>query len=423
MIMNEMDYGAPRFLSQEQAQKIETQFGSPVYVYSEEELETRADEFLSFPNAYWLKVEYAMKANPNMNILKLFSDKWIGVDASSEYEVYRALNAWVPANTISLVTQEPPRDFERIANSGISFIATSLLQVELAGKYMNGWSIWVRLNPWMWCWFNAQNNTWWVDSSFGIWFEDIGEIKRIAEESNLTIKIVHLHIWSENTTESWLDAANLGFDFLKNFPDADSLDLWGGFKMWIMPYEKTADLQAIWTVVKRRFEEFYEETGRKIKLIVEPWKYLSINACSFVSKIVDIVSTEKDKRSFIKINSWMNDMPRVPMYGVQEPIYVMNDSKEKQNYVVVGHCCETGDVKSAKLYKAWEIEERLLNTANVWDLVVIDWVGAYNSSMSMKNYNSFPESGELMLRKDWTVVEIRKRQKLEDIWKNEISVV
>jgi len=43
--------------------------------------------------------------------------------------------------------------------------------------------------------------------------------------------------------------------------------------------------------------------------------------------------------------------------------------------------------------------------------------------MAMKNYNSFPESGELLLRKDGSIVEMRKRQKLEEIWGNELEII
>jgi hypothetical protein len=50
-------------------------------------------------------------------------------------------------------------------------------------------------------------------------------------------------------------------------------------------------------------------------------------------------------------------------------------------------------------------------------------VWAYNSGMAIKNYNSFPESGELLLREDWEIVEIRARQSIEDIWKNEKEVI
>ena len=75
-----------------------------------------------------------------------------------------------------------------------------------------------------------------------------------------------------------------------------------------------------------------------------------------------------------------------------------------------------------KLYEPETIEPRLLNKTNIWDLIVIDGVGAYNSSMSMKNYNSFPEAWELMIIKNGEIKEIRKREKLEEIWRNEINI-
>jgi diaminopimelate decarboxylase len=94
-----------------------------------------------------------------------------------------------------------------------------------------------------------------------------------------------------------------------------------------------------------------------------------------------------------------------------------------KKYVVVGHCCESGDLLTCKLYQNEEIEERELSEANIGDIIVFDGSGAYNAAMSMKNYNSFPEAGELLLRQNGEIVEIRQRQKLEDIWKHEVSVL
>jgi diaminopimelate decarboxylase len=65
----------------------------------------------------------------------------------------------------------------------------------------------------------------------------------------------------------------------------------GGFKMALMPYEKTADLQAIGQKVKEVFFEFEKKTGRQLKLEIEPGKYLVLNTCSVLAEIVDIVDT------------------------------------------------------------------------------------------------------------------------------------
>ena len=135
--------------------------------------------------------------------------------------------------------------------------------------------------------------------------------------------------------------------------------------MAIMPYESSADLQAIGNAVSEKFQKFYQETGRKIHLEMEPGKYLVINSCSMLVEIQDIVDTGVEGYTFLKTNSGMNDMPRVAMYGVQEPLYIINDSEEYVDYAVVGHCCESSDLITSKLYDAEIIETRKLKKAQI----------------------------------------------------------
>ncbi len=411
------------FLTKEQVKYIAQNYELPVYVYSQEKLEQAADEFLAFPSAFWHNVRYAMKANSNINILKIFKNKGLKIDASSEYEAYRALNAWFKAKDIQISGQETPRNLKDLLERWVFIVATSLKQLKAIWETGFKWNIWVRINPWMGSGAFKAIATWWETSAFGIWYEYISEIKNLASKYDLNITKIHIHIWSENTPESWTKSASIWLDFVRQFENVDTLDMWWGFKMAIMPYEKTADLQAIWNSVKQKVEDFYTKTWRKIKLELEPWKYLVINSASVIAQVDDIVDTWKNWYKFIRTNTGMTEMPRVSMYGVQQPITIVNDSKEKEKYVVVGHCCESWDILTCKLYNQEEIEEFELNKANIWDLIVIDWVWAYNSSMAMKNYNSFPEAWELMIMKDLEIKEIRKREALEEIWRNEISVI
>jgi len=435
--MPKLDFWKPNFLDNKQVIEISEKFGIPIYVYSENELEKSANDFLAFPSAYGVKTRYAMKANSNINILKFFNKKWILIDASSEYEAYRAMNAWYKASDISISTQELPNNLEDLIKLGVFFNATSLHQIEEIWKiidrlWLKYYKIWVRINPWVGDWAFKAISTGWTTSGFGIWHDYVPEIKNLVLKYNLIISKIHIHIGSENTPESWVKSASIWLDFVKEFENVDTLDLWGGFKKAIMPYEKSADLQAIWEAVAEKFKDFYDKTWRKIFLEVEPWKSLVINSCSVIGKIVDIVDTWEKAYTFLRTNTGMTEMPRVPMYWVQEPIYVIQknttitgergNSEEEKDYVVIGHCCESGDLLTCKLYKQETIEPRTLKKANIGDLIVIDGVWAYNSSMSMKNYNSFPEVWEVMIMKNWDIKEIRKREKLEEIWRNEIEV-
>lgn len=417
------------FLTKEQVEKIEGEFQTPVYVYSEEKLIEAADNFLAFPSAFWHKVRYAMKANSNINILKIFKNKGLKIDCSSEYEAFRALNAWFSWADLQISGQETPSRLEEIIDLWVSMVATSLKQLKAIWEVRPWTKIWVRINPGMGSWAFKAISTGWETSAFGIWHEYIPEIKEIAKKYDLEIVKIHIHIGSENTPESWTNSANIWLNFIKEFDSATCLDMWGWFKMAIMPYEKSAELQSIWKSVAEKFEDFYKETWRKIELEVEPGKYMVINSCSVIAKVDDIVDTWKDWYKFIRVNSWMTEMPRVSMYWVQQPITVIPHLTSpqgeglKEDYVVVWHCCESGDILTCKLYDQEVLEPINLPKVSVWDTLVIDWTWAYNSSMSMKNYNSFPEAGEIMIMSNQEIKEIRKRQIPEDIWKNEIEVI
>lgn len=278
------------FLTQEQVSQIEQNYQTPVYVYSQEKLVEAADNFLAFPSAYGHTVRYAMKANANRNILKLFQNKGLKIDCSSEYEAYRAIVAGYDAADLQISGQETPTNLADLLEKGVQMVATSLKQMESIGKIASGTEIGVRVNPGMGSWAFKAISTGGETSAFGIWHEYIPQIKEIAKKYDLKITKIHIHIGSENTPESWTDSANIGLGFVEQFSDATVLDMGGGFKKAIMPYETSADLQAIGKSVAVKFEEFFERTGRKIHLEVEPGKYMVINSCSVIAKVDDVLN-------------------------------------------------------------------------------------------------------------------------------------
>lgn len=422
----------PRFITPEIVSKIRENYQTPMYVYSEKELRERAQDFLDFPSAFGHTVRYAMKANPQRNILKIFDQEGLSFDASSDFEALRILAAGISPDKVQISSQELGRHAKELIEKWVFFVATSLHQLEFFGKNFPWKSCGMRVNPGVASGGFAKIATWWATSSFGIWHEKISEINAVAQKYDITITKLHFHIGSENTPESWVSSAGLGFDILREIETITTFDMGGWHKMAIMPYETSADLQAIWEAVSQKFQDFYSETGRKIHLEMEPGKYLVINSCSMIVEVQDIVDTGEKGYTFLKTNSGMNDMPRVAMYGVQEPLFIFAQNlsqfsparrDETADYAVVGHCCESSDILTSKLYDAEILEPRKLKKASIWDILVIDGVGAYNSGMAIKNYNSFPESGELLLREDGTIVEIRMRQEVENIWKNEIEVI
>ncbi len=412
----------PRFLDFTSAHAVSESFGTPIYVYDQKALQANATAVLAFPNAFGLTARYAMKASPNAAILKIFAKAGLHIDASSGHEVHRAMAAGIAADKISLSTQELPADLGDLLAAGIHFNACSLAQLERFGQLKPGGQVGIRINPGAGSGGNNRTNVGGPSSSFGIWHESIPQIKEVLAQYDLTAVRIHTHIGSGSDPDVWLKVSKMNFDIVRQFPDVVTLNLGGGFKVGRMPDEKSTDLQVVGQPVKEKFEEFAAETGRQIRLEIEPGTFLVANACALLSKVQDVVSTGASGYNFIKLNTGMTELLRPSIYGAQHPISLLQASEAAatKDYVVVGHCCESGDILTPAPGDPELLATRSLPAAAIGDYCVIDGSGAYASAMTPKHYNSYPEAAEVMLDADGAPKLIRRRQKLEDIWANEV---
>lgn len=165
------------FLSEKVVNEIRSAYGSPVYVYDENTLLTQAMTAMQFPSNDGVTVRYAMKASPNAAILQIFDRVGLSFDASSGYEVMRALAANIAPQKISLSSQEFPNNFQELYSLGIEFNACSLYQLEQFGKLFPGGSCGVRFNPGLGSGGTEKTNVGGPASSFGVWHELSPEVQ------------------------------------------------------------------------------------------------------------------------------------------------------------------------------------------------------------------------------------------------------
>lgn len=409
------------FLSKETAWAIKESVGTPVYVYDEKGLEEQADQALAFPNAFGLTVRYAMKSLPNAAILRLFAAKGIQIDASSGHEAHRAMQAGIGASQICISSQELPHDFVELGEQGVTFNACSLHQLRSLCQAFSGQSIGVRFNPGLGSGGTGKTNVGGPSSSFGIWYEHVDQVKEIVAQHNVSVTRIHTHIGSGSDPKVWEQTAQVSLDLVRQFPDVTVLDLGGGYKVARMSDEVSTDLQRIGLPVKEAFEKLYEETGRKIHLEIEPGTFLVARQGSLLTTIQDMTSTGEAGHEFLKLDAGMTEILRPSLYASQHPIIVLpkEEKADSKEYIVVGHCCESGDLLTPAADDSEKLLARELTAAEIGDLCVLEGVGAYCSAMSSKNYNSFPEAAEVLLEKDGSFRVIRRRQNIQQIWQNE----
>ena len=291
-----------------------------------------------------------------------------------------------------------------------------------------------------------------------------GTVPAIVEKYGLNVERIHTHIGSGSDPAIWQEVATKSLSFCKIFPSVTALNLGGGYKVGRNPGEPTTDLQEIGKPVADAFRTFAEENnGRELKLEIEPGTYLVAMAGALVSTVQDKVFTTGDaghgKRDklffvslfesyhyyvhtilpteffnlvfvtvFLKMDAGMTDVLRPSLYGAIHPITIFPGSGKTddvgdyvESVVVVGHCCESGDLMTPQAGEPEALGEREVRKAEIGDIIVMDGSGAYCAGMSTKNYNSFPEAPEVLVGTSGDVHLIRARQPVEQIWANECT--
>ena len=410
-----------QFLTEAQVLELRARFGSPIYVYDEATLRAQARKSLGFPNAYGLRVRYAMKALPTGAILRLFNSMGIHVDASSGFEARRALAAGIAPEQIQITAQEMPADLESLLDLGVLFNCCSLHQLEAYGRLRPGADACVRINPGLGSGHTNRTNTGGPSASYGIWHEHLDEVFATAKRHGLRIARMHAHIGSGADPEMWNRCAVLSLGVAAQMAEVELISLGGGFKVARVDGEVSADLDVIGKRIAADEEEFHSRHNRKLKIEIEPGTFLVANAGAVICTVIDVVDTGPAGYSFIKVDSGMTENPRPAMYGAQHPLALVPvepGERPERDYVVAGHCCESGDILTPEPGNPEGIRPRALKEARIGDALVMGGVGAYCSGMACKNYNSFPESAEVLLTENGPVV-IRERQLLEHIIQNE----
>ena len=410
------------FLSEDQIRAVQEQFGTPAFVYDQKTLEAQAQKALSFPNAYGLTARYAMKACPAAAVIRILNRAGLHIDASSGYEALRAMRAGVSAKEIQITAQQLPDNLQDLISQGVLYNACSLHQLASYGRLFPGNEVSVRINPGLGSGHSNRTNVGGPSSSFGIWHEYLQQVLATAAEHDLRITGLHSHIGSGSDPEVWQRCARLTLEVAAQLPDIQRVSMGGGFKVGRMTGEVSTDLQEAGQPVAGEFERFAQEHGRELHLEVEPGTFFVANAGALVCGIIDVVDTGAEGNRFIKIDSGMTEVLRPSMYGAQHPIVVVPaeaEARGQDEYLVAGHCCESGDILTPAPDNPEELATRLLTEAKIGDAVFIGGSGAYCAGMAAKNYNSFPEAPEILLDDNGELHLLRQRQTLEQLLANE----
>lgn len=391
----------PEWTSPGEVAELAAEHGTPNYFYSEAALREQAGEAGQLGAPFGSTVRFAMKANPHPELLRIFRDEGLHIDASSGAEAEAAMAAGFAPEQILITAQMMPSNLSELVKRGVLFNATSLHQLRTYGELFPGSEVSVRINPDKGDGGTKRTTTGGPDSSFGIWHEYIPEVHEAARQFGLTINRVHTHIGSGTDPQKWQEAATQSLTIVEQFPDATIMNLGGGFKVGRMSGEPSADIAVIGEHLEHLLKEFAGRTGRELHLEIEPGTFLAASAGMLVGEVVDKKDTGQSGHIFLVVNTGMKDLLRPSMYGAEHPLTIVHRDgslpDETESVVVAGPNCESGDILTPTPGDPELLAPRLLGMAAIGDLIVVGGAGAYGRTMAPGSYNSHPVAGEIII--------------------------
>lgn len=387
-------------------------YGTPLYIYSYNTLlrhfRAYSDAFNDYPHI----ICFALKANPNISILRLFAKYGGGADIVSGGELYKALKAGIPSQKIVYAgVGKTEKEIRLSLRSKILMFNVEsedeLREINrIAGIMRRKAPVALRINPDIDPETHPYIATGLKRHKFGIPIEDAVEHYRIASSlKNIKVIGIHKHIGSQITKVSPFVDALRSILLLMDKLNAEGLsiqylDIGGGLGISYKDEEPPVPEDLARNLIPLL-------KGRKLTLIVEPGRSIVGNAGILVTRVLYLKKGEE--KEFAIVDAGMNDLIRPSLYSAYHRILpVIRKQRSAVLYDVVGPICESGDFFA---------KERELKEVKRGEYLAVMGAGAYGFSMS-SNYNCRPKAAEVMV-KDREHFLIRERETYYDLLRNE----
>jgi len=389
---------------------IAKEHGSPIYVYDAEKIESQYNRLTNaFKNVGSLRINYAVKALSNVNILSLMHSLGAGLDTVSIQEVKLGLYAGVPAEMIIFTPNGVSiEEIEEAATLGVQINIDNLSVLEQFGNKHPKVPVCIRINPHVMAGGNANISVGHIDSKFGISIHQLPHIVRIVDNTGMRINGIHMHTGSDILDiDVFLHAAEILFSTAHSFSDLEFLDFGSGFKVPYHPNDIETNIEELGEKLGDRFAAFCQDYGKELTLTFEPGKFLVSESGYFLSKVNVVKQTTSTV--FAQVNSGFNHLIRPMLYGAQHHIENISNSKGRERfYSVVGYICETDTFAN----------NRRINEISEGDILCFHNAGAYCFSMA-SNYNARFRPAEILWHEGEAKL-IRKEEQFDDLLNNQV---
>jgi len=389
-------------------------YGTPLYVTDEKRLRNNCRRLrAAFERGYpKFKLNYAVKANSNLAILRIVRQEGAGADCSCLEELSLAGLAGFKSDEM-LYSGNYNSDYELeqgiLSGAAVNLDDDAILPRLL--KYGTARVLSFRVNPGMGAGqypglvFGGEN------TKFGV--EESKIVNAYAQAKEGGIKRFGIHMM---TGSNVLDGAYFESATRKLFEIAEKIaresgvtfefvDIGGGFGVPYKPEEAPLDIEMVAATVGKLFSEY---VGKGLigepQLMIEPGRFIVSDSTVLLGRVHHIKNT--GNRTYVGTDIGMNTILRPALYGAYHHVYVANRplAEPTESITITGQVCENTDVLA---------KDRELPPIERGDVIVVMNAGAYGYSMSSQ-YNTRPRPTEILIDGGQAEI-IRERETVNDL--------
>lgn len=375
--------------------RIAEEVGTPVYVYSRATLERHArvfrDALSALPRVH---IAFAIKANPNLAVLRVLSREGFGADIVSIGEMKRALaSGMAPADIVFSGVGKTRDELREALDAGIGQFNIELEEegvaiAEFARSMGTTATAVLRINPDVDAGTHAKISTGMKENKFGVPIDEAPEIyTRLAALDGLAMRGLALHIGSQifdldPIEQAFAKVGGLVMQLRAAGHQIERVDLGGGLGV---PYErdKVPPSPAIYGEMVARVTKDWDVT-----LMFEPGRVIVGNAGVLLTRVIWVKPGVV--RPYVIVDAAMNDLARPAMYDAWHDFEAVEPVGERMLANIAGPVCESGDTFAMG---------RDIDAVKADDLAIFRTAGAYGATMA-STYNSRALVPEVMVDGD-----------------------
>lgn len=318
------------------------------------------------------KVFYAVKANPDIEVLRLMNSLGTGFEIASEGELQMLASLGVAPERI--ITSNPMKTFkflEQAVEYGLQYYAyDSRVEVDKLARFAPGARVYVRLSV------PNEGSEWPLSKKFGVELDEAAALLLYARDKGLEPVGITFHVGSQcNNVYNWNTAIEKARELWETAAEAGlrltTLNIGGGY-----PIRYTKNVVEIETIEKKVDKAIFQKFPEDVQIFIEPGRAVVGDAGVFVSTVVGKAQRGDENWLYIDVGVFNGLMESV---GGIKYTYVVGSRSDVKPWTIAGPSCDSFDVIDR------EVE---LPEPEVGNRVLILSSGAYTISYASE-FNGF----------------------------------